>query len=58
MIYSEPCSSVLKVRITPDVDAVLRTTAQRQGKTTSEIARDALTWYLSHPSVKTSEKSQ
>lgn len=58
MIYSEPCTAVLKVRITTDVDAALRNAAQVLGVNASTITRDALAWYLAHPMLKTSENKQ
>ena len=43
-------------RASADLAESLRETAHRQGETVSEVTRQALTWYLSHPVVKAQTK--
>lgn len=47
---------VIRVRVTPALDAQLREAAQRAGAPVSELIRQSLDWYLSHPSVKAQTK--
>lgn len=55
---ANPCNDVTRVRLNGALNAQVKTIAQRAGVPVSTVIRDALTWYVSHPSIKSSEKPQ
>lgn len=57
---TQPASfpDVTRVRLPGSLKAQVHADAQRRGVTVSEVIRDAVTLYVSHPSIKTSEKPQ
>lgn len=58
MTHPASFPDVTRVRLPGSLKAQVHADAQRRGVTVSEVIRDAVALYVSHPSIKTSEKTQ